>query len=248
MEQERLYKDLSWLWPVLSPPEDYIEEAEFLTNIIRDYLEFEPNTMLHLGCGGGHIDMTFKKYFEITGIDKSENMLNLARGLNPDCIYKSGDMREIRLDERFDVCLIYDSVNYMLTKEDLKKVFETAYFHLKPDGLMLTVVEETPDKFVQNKTKTNSRKKKDIELTYIEHWYDPDVNDFTYETTFVYLIRRKSDLSIEVDKHICGMFELDVWEKLMIESGFSQLKETFRHSTFSPGEEYPILIGLKKNG
>jgi SAM-dependent methyltransferase len=248
MERERLYKDLAWLWPTMSPPEDYIEEAEFLTELIRGYLDYEPKTMLHLGCGGGHIDMTFKKHFAITGIDKSTNMLELARRLNPEIEYIHGDMTDIDLRRTFDIALIYDSVNYMLNETQLKAVFETAFRHLKPGGLALTIVEQTPDRFQQNKTKIQHRQKDEIELTYIEHWYDPDPSDTTYETILVYLIRREKKLTVEADTHICGIFPLDTWERLMKAAEFKSEKDTFRHSTFSPGEEFPILVGRKIAG
>lgn len=246
MEQERLYKDLAWLWPILSPPEEYIEEGEFFADLIKSYSSGKPETLLHLGCGGGHLDMTLKKHFEITGVDKSESMLGLARRLNPESRYIAGDMRNIRIDDRFEVVLIYDSVNYMLSPEDLKSSFETAYHHLKPGGIAVTCVEQTPETFRQNAIKHNSRARGDIELTYFYHLYDPDKSDSTYETIFVYLIRKNGVLEIKTDKHICGIFSLETWEKLLRESGFKSKRDTFRHSTFSPGEEYPILIGLKK--
>jgi SAM-dependent methyltransferase len=246
IERERLYKDMAWIWPTLSPPEEYIEEAEFLANLIKSYMSYSPKTMLHLGCGGGHIDMTFKKHFQVTGVDISENMLDLARNLNPENKYVVGDMRDIRLDEKFDVVLLYDGINYMTDEGDLKAAFESAYYNLKDNGIVLTAVEETPGSFQQNKTKVQHRAKDGIELTYVEHWYDPVPDDTTYETTFVYLIRKNNKLSVEHDLHICGIFEVEIWERLLREVGFTPQRDTFTHSTFSPGEEYPILIGFKK--
>jgi SAM-dependent methyltransferase len=246
IERNRLYKDLAWIWPTLSPPEDYIEEGEFLTNLIKTYMSYPPKMMLHLGCGGGHIDMTLKKQFQVTGVDISENMLALARKLNPENRYVLGDLRNIRLEEKYDVVLLYDGINYMSTEEDLKAAFESAFINLNNNGIVLTVVEETPGSFQQNKTKVQHRAKGDIELTYIEHWYDPNPSDSAYETTFVYLIRKNKKLTVEFDLHICGMFEVEVWERLLREVGFSPKRDTFTHSTFSPGEEYPILIGFKK--
>lgn len=247
IKRERLYSDLAWLWPTLSPPEDYIEEAEFLTDLIKSYMSYSPKTMLHLGCGGGHIDMTFKKYFQVTGVDISDNMLSLARKLNPENRYLPGDMRTIELEDKFDVVLLYDGIDYMTTEDDLKAAFMTAHKHLNKNGIMLTVVEKTPNSFRQNETKVQHRIKGDIELTYFAHWYDPDPNDSIYENIYIYLIRKNGELSVEQDLHICGMFEMAIWERLMKEVGFTSKEDTFRHSTFSPGEEYPILIGFKGN-
>ena len=241
-----MYKDLAWIWPTLSPPEEYIEEAEFLTDLMKSYMSYPPQTMLHLGCGGGHIDMTFKKYFQVTGVDISENMLDLARKLNPENEYVPGDMRKVRLKNKFDVVLLYDGIDYMTSEGDLRAAFETAYEHLNDDGIMLTVVEKTPGSFRQNETKVQHRDKGEIKLTYFSHWYDPDPDDSTYENIYVYLIRKNNMLTVEHDLHICGIFEVEVWERLMREVGFIPKQDTFTHSTFSPGEEYPILIGFKK--
>ncbi len=190
--------------------------------------------------------MTLKKHFEITGVDISKYMLDLAKKLNPENSYIRGDMRNIRLEEKFDVVLLYDGINYMASEKDLKAAFETAHANLKDGGIVLTVVEETPSSFQQNKTHVSHRTGDNIELTYIEHWYDPDPNDSTYETAFVYLIRKDKKLTAEHDLHICGIFEVEVWERLLKEVGFTSKQDTFRHSTFAPGEEYPILIGFKE--
>lgn len=246
IKRERMYKDLAWIWPTLSPPEDYIEEAEFLTDLIKSYMSYPPKTMLHLGCGGGHIDMTFKKHFSVTGVDISDNMLNLARKLNPENSYFTGDMRDIKLEERFDVVLLYDGIDYMLSEGDLKAAFGTAHRHLNDGGIMLTVVEKNPGSFRQNETKIQHRGKDDFKLTYFAHWFDPDPNDSTYEIVYMYLIRKDGKLTVEHDLHICGMFEVEVWESLMRDVGFVPKQDIFTHSTFSPGEEYPILIGFKK--
>ena len=110
-KKERLYKDLSWLWPIVSPPEDYVLETDYFSKIIQEHAGIEVNSLLNLGCGGGHHDYTLKKYFDVTGIDTSESMLNLARGLNPEVSYYVGDMRNLRIDGMFDAVTIFDSIN-----------------------------------------------------------------------------------------------------------------------------------------
>ena len=62
-DERRLYGDLAWTWPIISPVEDYIEETELFSKLIKEHSTIEVNTLLHLGCGGGHNDYTFKKTF-----------------------------------------------------------------------------------------------------------------------------------------------------------------------------------------
>ncbi len=93
----RLYRDLSHLWPIISPPDTYIEEGRFFIDKIR---EFSPNagTLLNLGCGGGHLDWVLKKEFKITGIDINPEHAQLAKKLNPEAEYLLDDMRTARLN------------------------------------------------------------------------------------------------------------------------------------------------------
>ena len=151
-DERRLYSDLAWTWPIISPVEDYIEETELFSKLIREHSKIVVKTLLHLGCGGGHNDYVFKKYFKVTSVDISEDMLTLAKKLNPEVNYQYGDMRTIRLEERFDAVMALDSINYIKTVEDLQRTFITAYEHLKPGGVFLTFVEQIAGQFKQNNT------------------------------------------------------------------------------------------------
>ena len=52
-DQKRLYGDLAWVWPVISPVEDYLEETEFFVKVITQKAGIEVKTLLHLGCAAG---------------------------------------------------------------------------------------------------------------------------------------------------------------------------------------------------
>jgi len=220
-DQRRLYGDLAWTWPIISPPEDYTKESEQFAKIIREHSKIEVKTLLNLGCGGGHNDYTLKKYFEVTGVDVSRAMINLAKKLNPEVGYLIGDMRTVRLDKAFDAVTIFDSIDYMLTEEELHSAFTTAFMHLKPGGVFLTYQENSLGGFKQNHTEYSTHSKGDITITFIENYYDPDPTDTTLELTFVYLIRNRGQLRIETDHHVVGVFPKETWLTLFRETGFS---------------------------
>ena len=188
-DERRLYSDLAWTWPIISPVEDYIEETELFSRVIKEYSKVEVKTLLHLGCGGGHNDHTFKKHFKVTSVDVSKDMIRLAKKLNPEVTYHYGDMQTIRLGEGFDAVAILDSINYIRTVEDLQRTFITIYEHLKPGGVFLTFVEQIAGQFKQNNTTCSTHSQGDVEITFIENYYDPDPTDTSYEATFIYLIR-----------------------------------------------------------
>jgi SAM-dependent methyltransferase len=244
-DSRRLYGDLAWTWSIISPPEDYVEETELFSKVIKEHSKIEAKTLLHLGCGGGHNDRTFKKHFRVTGVDISDDMLRLARKLNPEVIYHQGDMRTIRLAECFDAVAILDSIAYMSTVDDLRRAFITAYDHLKSGGILLTYVEKFAEYFKQNKTKCSPHSQDDVEIAFIENSYDPDFTDTSYESTFIYLIRRKGELEIHSDRHLCGIFKLETWLDLLREVGFEVKQMKFEHPTFTEGEYCPILVCSK---
>jgi len=241
----RLYNDLFWTWPIISPPEDYIEEGEFFIKQIRKYQKSEVKTLLNLGSGGGHVDWVLKREFQITGIDLSDNMLNLARGLNPEAEYIRGDMRTVRLDRIFDAVIFHDAINYMTTPEDLKAAFRTAYEHLKSGGLLLTFVEEWKERFVQNKGNIFTKTKDDIEITFMDNCYDPDPSDTEYEYTIVYLIRKNKKLDIQYDFHRAGLFPLDFWQFSLNEVGFKVFGVEKMPISHENNDVLPVYIGQK---
>ena len=216
-----MYRDLAWTWPIISPPEEYIEEAEEFYRILRGRAQIEVKTLLDLGCGGGHNDYTLKKHAEVTGVDLSEDMLALARRLNPEITYLVGDMRTVRLEKTFDAVMIADSIDYMLTAEDLRAALATAFVHLKPGGVFCTYAEETLERFRQNRIRHSTHTQGDVQITLIEYAYDPDPRDTTYEMVFVYLIRQGSQLEVETDRHLGGIFGLETWLDLLRKAGFN---------------------------
>jgi SAM-dependent methyltransferase len=235
-----MYDDLAWTWPIISPPEDYIEESEHLTQVIREHAGADARSLLHLGCGGGHNDHTFNLHFNVTGVDLSSRMLELARRLNPEVMYHEGDMRSVRLRERFDAVALLDSVAYMLGEEDLRSAFETAFVHLRPGGVMVTYVEQTLEGFEQNRTTCTARVLGKTEIIFIENQYDPDPTDSMSESTFVYLIRESGNLKIETDRHLSGLFTLDVWHESLRAVGFEVRQVPFEDP--SQPTAIPLLV------
>lgn len=250
--ENRLYNDLAWTFPIISPLEHYLEETELFCNIIREHSKIPLKTLLHLGCGGGHNDYIFKKYFQVTGIDKSTAMLELAKKLNPEVNYICEDMRALRLGHFFDIVVAIDSIAYMLTVGDLQKMFTTAFSNLNVGGVFMFIAEDIKENFKQNNTTFYTNSKGEIEITFIDNRYDPDPTDTSYESTFIYLIRLNGNLEIYTDHHLCGLFNLNIFTDLLKKIGFEVklLKYEPPESAVEPSglagyEQYPMFVCVK---
>lgn len=240
-DSHRLYNDLAWLWPLWGDVEDYREECEKITALIREFARGEVRSLLDIGCGGGKNSFHLKKSFAVTGIDISEPMLSNAQELNPECTFHVGDMRTLDLGMEFDSAYLNDSVAYMTTKEDLAAAFESGYKHLRPGGVMVVFAEYFKESYSQNKTMTSTYQTGDIEITFVENNYDPDPEDDTHEATFIYLLREKGKLRIEHDFHLTGLFSIETWRESLKAVGF---EVTERMEQFS-GQDMTVFVCVK---
>jgi SAM-dependent methyltransferase len=243
-DRRRLYDDLAWTWPIISPPEDYADESQEFIRIINSHAKIPVGKLLNLGCGGGHNDFNLKKTFEITGVDISEAMLNLAKQLNPEVTYLTGDMRSVRLGNSFDAVTIFDSISYMRTLDSLRAAFTTAYNHLKPGGVFITYTEFLVEHFKQNRTSHLISSRDDVEITLVENYYNPDPSDTTIELNMVYFIRRAGKLSIETDSHLIGLFGLQAWLDTMRDVGF-EVQQVESKIPNDAGDDCPTFVGIK---
>ncbi|MHC5673363.1 class I SAM-dependent DNA methyltransferase [Nostoc sp.] len=131
---------------LLYQDKDYVGEAQFIHRLIQSNA---PDTakILELGCGTGHHAILLaKEGYHIHGVDISQEMLNLAhehRSQLPQKLaarlqFTYGDIRQVRLNEKFDVILsLFHVISYQTTNEDLLAAFATAKTHLKPGGIFI---------------------------------------------------------------------------------------------------------------
>jgi ubiquinone/menaquinone biosynthesis C-methylase UbiE len=237
------YGKLAWTEPIVGPPQEYAEDTELFTKIIKEHSIINPETLLHLGCGEGGNDYTFKKYFKVTGIDISKDMLKMAKKINPEVKYHNYDMRCLKLDKTFDAVAIPDSIGYMVTEKDLKSAIFSAYNHLKPGGVLL-IVAHTKEEFRENNflyTGSND----DAEITVFENNHITGPAKTTYEATIIYLIRKEGRLKIYSDRHTIGLFELKTWLDIFEECKFEvkQIKLKHSYDRFILGDgNYPLTI------
>ena len=220
----RLYSDLAYLWPLVSPPEDYAEEAAHWRDAIRARLGEGRHRILELGVGGGHNLSHLTSNFEATGVDLSPEMLEHSRRLNPDVEHHVGDMRTVRLGKVFDAVLIHDAVSYMQTGDDLRAAFATARAHLRAGGLLLVAPDLVAESFEEGRVLhwdiPPPSRPGDPDVRVEERLTDPDPTDTTIESRITYTITEGGGRRVETDLHVTGLFPLATWVSLMEEAGF----------------------------
>jgi SAM-dependent methyltransferase len=243
------YNELAWTEDWLTDPADYEDEAGGYVSLIMKNSVRIPKTMLHLGSGAGGMDRVFKRHFQITGVDVSPGMLARARTLHPDIEYVEGDMRSVRLKREFDVVAIPDSIDYMVSRDDLDKAIGTAVEHLRPGGIVL-VVGKTAETF-QNNNFAYAGGKNGIHITLLENNHVDPLRPDSYEAVLVYLIRQNGELFIHTDRHVLGLFSQSCWEDVFRRNGLSFSQSTINgvYDSYLLAEgEYRMqaFIGVKR--
>jgi trans-aconitate methyltransferase len=216
-----MYRELASWFHVLTPPEEYADEAASALRLLRDAADGPVATLLELGSGGGNMASHLKGDVIVTLTDLSPDMLAVSRSINPELEHIQGDMRTLRLDRVFDAVLAHDAICYMTTEADLKAAMTTAFVHLRPGGAALF----EPDYVRETLKPVTDHGGEDAPdgraLRYLEWVTDPDQDDDTYDVDYA-ILRRHPDGRVEVDHdhHVEGLFGRQQWLDWLRDVGF----------------------------
>ena len=239
----RFYGDLARWWPLISPSDDYTEEAAFAVSLLTGAV-FPVQEVLELGSGGGHNAVHLKETFTMTLVDLSDEMLDVSRRLNPACEHQQGDMRTIRLGQQFDAVFIHDAIDYMTDEAELRMAMETAFVHCRPGGLALFMPDDIRETFEEGTDHGGIDDADGSGVRYLEWDWDPDSGDTWKLTEYAFLLR-EVDGSIQVvhETHRTGLFRGDVWVRLLSEVGFEP--ETVTEVTTEDRAPRQLFIGRR---
>lgn len=227
MTEGDMYGDLAPWFHLLTPPEEYADEAAFTLDLLRDHVVGPLETLLELGAGGGNMASHLKGAMRLTLTDLSAQMLELSATINPECDHVVGDMRTLRLGRTFDAVLIHDAICYMTSEADLRAAMATAFAHLRPGGVAVLEPDYTREIFAPGTDHggTDGPGSPDggpgRALRYLEWVSDADPTDDTYEVDYA-MILHEGDGSVEVrhDRHVEGLFAVQTWLELLTDIGF----------------------------
>lgn len=128
-------------------------DIPFWLNITKDHKE-----VLEIACGTGRITIPLlKSGKEVFGVDYSDEMLTILEDkinnkypeFKDKVVIKKGDMRNLKLNKKFDIIIITsNSLNHIETNEDIKRTFESIHNHLNDNGILVFDVLNPKFKFL----------------------------------------------------------------------------------------------------
>ncbi len=231
----RLYRELASWWPLISPPEEYTQEAEYIAAVL-EAAAHKVREVLDLGSGGGHVAAHLKDRFALTLLDISSDMLAVSRQLNPECTHVQGDMRTARLGRPFDAVLVHDAIDYVTTETDLRAVIGTAFAHCRPGGVAAFVPDYVKDTFSElTGTGGGGTDRAGRQASFRERTWDPDPADDWVQAEYEFTLR-SADGAVEVisETHRLGAFSHATWFRLLSDAGFEPAGWP------APGDDKPL--------
>jgi SAM-dependent methyltransferase len=228
-----VFGEYSGYYDLLNQDKDYREEVNYVRHLIDKYHQ-HGKTVLELGCGTGiHAALLQQRGLHVTGIDRSAEMLKIARGkLNgSDLKFLEGDVLDFRTHHRFDIAIsLFHVMSYMNSTEDLRKAFDTAVSHLNSGGIFIfdcwhgpAVMEQQPI----SRTRRYENHELLIERTSYPEWLrDKNIVKVKFEIEV-------NDKKNSDKKNISELHSMRYWF-------YNEIEESLNHSGFEllSGEEW----------
>jgi daunosaminyl-N,N-dimethyltransferase/N-dimethyltransferase len=162
---EAIYGDAAELYDLIYHFKDY--EAEALR--VRELLEAEGveegGWVTEAACGTGKYLGQLRQWYRVSGFDRSEAMLAIARARLPGVPLHRADMTDFELDEPADaiVCL-FSSIGYLTTDDALARAARCFSGAIRPGGALIVEPFVDPGDFEDGRPHIDIYEDDDLEL------------------------------------------------------------------------------------
>lgn len=196
---------------------EYAPEAAKVKELLAKHGVPSRADLLVLACGtGGHIPY-FKDDYNVSGLDLSEDMLDLAREKFPDIRFHLGNLIDFELPTEFDamICL-YGSIGFVKTVDNLRASMKRIATHLRPDGLALITPWSTVEDF-QNLIVVDAADQPDLKIARMEQvrLKEPKI----VEVTFHHLLGKNNEVTYHKQSMEIGLFSREEYISAMTDAG-----------------------------
>ena len=135
------YTGFSEVYDIFMDNVPYEEWAEYIIKVLNKY-GIADGIVCEMGCGTGKMAKILSdRGYDMIGIDSSADMLDIAfekRSNEGSILYLNQDMREMELyGTVMAVISVCDSMNYLLSEDDLLTTFKLVNNYLDPKGLFI---------------------------------------------------------------------------------------------------------------
>lgn len=218
-----IYKDFASVYDRLMDDVPYDEWSQFLHQTFQRYGN-GGNRLLDLACGTGEILCKLAQFgqYNLTGVDLSGEMLAVAheKMINNGChaFLVEQDMRDLSGFDKMDAIFINcDSLNYLLTEEDVIRTFQAVFNQLNENGLLVFDVHSVYK--VEHVLKNAVFAENDEDVSYIWKCFaGPYPHSVIHELTF--FVKDRSGYVRFDEDHLQRTFPVSEYRNMLKKCGF----------------------------
>lgn len=207
----------------------YDRWADGLDSLLKKYLPSgiagKP-LVLDMGCGTGQITRRLRDCgYDMTGVDGSDEMLEIARSHETDdsILYICQDMRELDLFGTYHaVVSVCDCINYITDRGDLLEVFKRVNNFLDPGGIFIFDIN-TLYKYEKELADNTFAENRDEGSFIWENGYDPDTKLNIYDLT-LFIREKDGRYNKFFEQHVQRGYSREDIEALLKESGLELIE------------------------
>lgn len=116
---------------------DIVAKVDLIRQTINR-LNPSAKSLLEIACGTGNVLAQLQGSFELSGLDLSTKMLEIAKAKLVGVELYEDDTTSFNLDKKFDVIIcVFDSLNHLLTFQQWEQFFDRTKEHLNDNGLFI---------------------------------------------------------------------------------------------------------------
>ena len=197
---------------------DYDHWADYVESVYRRH-GFFPRRLLDVACGTGTLALELaSRGYLAGGVDGSEAMISQAQQkaekLGQDIFFETRNLMNLEGLPTFEgVLCLYDSLNYMMSVEDISTALEQVRILVEPEGLFVFDVCTETNSLAYFRDMTN--RERGDGFTYVRRsHYDAGVQVNAFE------IRFEGSDEVFYEEHRQRIYPLEELERVIQESRF----------------------------
>lgn len=205
-------------YDLLVGTKDYERASAGLMDLFAT-LQPDAVTLLDVGCGTGRHLEHFQQRYRVAGIDRSRQMLSIARRRCPRAMFRRADLTRFDLHRRFDiVTCLFGTIVYAVTPRCLRRAVSRLAAHVRPGGLLVIEPWIAPERFVAGRIVHDSA---DDGVVAVSRTYTTRRRRGRAVFDIRYVVESAAGVSRFSERHELGLFTDDEYREAIVAAGAS---------------------------
>ncbi len=239
------YTEFSQIYDNLMKPDiNYDQIADYIENIFTLW-NVNPDMVVDLACGTGNLTIPLsQRGYDMIGIDKSPDMLNIARektNYNNDILFLNQDITKLDLYGTADafLCMI-DGINYILNPNSLYQMFKkikTCF--LNENGIVIFDISSEYKLSTIIGNNTFIYNEDDIFYSWENKYFEKLQLSDMYLNFFV---KNKKSYRRFTERHLQRAYNSQLIKDILLKAGFNKIKTYGDFTLSSPTKKTERII------